>query len=174
MPTVRAALLMAAALVALALASATSSAAGLGRGACPATDRPAPVSDRAGAARSLVPPGANALLLCRYGGVNDGSAAFRLRSSPVLVKDASTVARYARDLDALKALSGVVFHCPADTGTAIVAYFRYPTGPDDPVTLGLDGCMLVTNGHVHRTAGVQPTGRRLVSALEALVPLQRG
>jgi hypothetical protein len=174
MPIVRAALLMAVGLVALALASATSSAAGVGRGACPAGDRPAPVSGRQGATRSLVPAGANELLLCHYGGANDGGSAFRLLSSPALVKDGAKVARYAGDLDALKAMSGVVFHCPADTGRAIVAYFRYRTGPDDPVTLGLDGCMLVSNGHVHRTAGVQPTGRRLVSALEALVPVRRG
>jgi hypothetical protein len=155
--------------VAVAVAPATAARAP----ACPGTDRPAAVSGRAGSARSLVPGTPDTVLLCRYGGANDGGAAFRLLASPHLVTSRATTARLARDLDALTPTTGVVFHCPLDTGDAIVAYFRYPSGADDPVTAGLDGCMLVTNGHVHRTAGVQPTGRRVIAALAALVPPQR-
>jgi hypothetical protein len=40
-----------------------------------------------------------------------------------------------------------------------------------PVTVGLGGCMTVTNGHVRRTAGIQARGRTLVVALKRLSPL---
>jgi hypothetical protein len=46
-------------------------------------------------------------------------------------------------------------------------YFRYRSGPTDPVTVGLSGCELVSNGNVHRTAGVSPAGRTAISALLA-------
>ena len=163
------AIALVAGLGALALASGISLAAAARPAACPAGDRQAVVSVRPGAARELVPPGATRLLLCRYGGLNDGGAAFRLEAAPALVTRSATVARYARELDALQPTTGV-YHCPSDTGKAIVVYFRYPTGPADPVTVGLDGCMLVNNGHLHRTAGVQAAGRSLVAAFKALVP----
>ncbi len=38
-------------------------------------------------------------------------------------------------------------------------------GPPDPVRVGPDGCMIVSNGHGFRIAGVQATGRALVAAL---------
>ena len=161
-----------AALGALACLSGMSLAAGARPAACPAGDRGAVVSARAGAARELVPPGARRLLLCRYGGLNDGGAAFRLVAAPALVTDATAVSRFARELDALKPTTGV-YHCPSATGRAIVAYFRYASGPEDPVTVALDGCQIIANGHLRRTAGVQAAGRSLIAALVALVPKRR-
>jgi len=159
-------------LAALACAGAVSSAGGHAVAKCPASDRHALTSARAGATRELVPAGATQLLLCRYGGLNDGGAAFKLLASPALLTDPATVARFARELDALTPTTGV-YSCPADSGRAIVAHFGYASAPDDPVTVGLDGCNEVTNGHVRRTAGVQAAGRGLIAALEARVPRRR-
>lgn len=41
--------------------------------------------------------------------------------------------------------------CPADTGTSITAFFRYPSLDDVPVTVQLTGCATATNGHIKRT-----------------------
>ena len=155
----------------VALAAVAAGAAPAAQPSCPASDRPTPVAGLPAAAHALVPSGARSLLLCRYGGLGQG-AAFRLDARPATVSDAATVARIARTLDALPAVTGPI-SCPVATGVAIVAYFRYAAGPDDPVRIDLDGCLEVTNGHVHRVAGVSVAGRRLVAAVEALVPTRR-
>ena len=131
--------------------------------ACPAGDRHTAVSARPGATRQIVPPGARGVLLCRYSGLNTPSGDFRLTLS-ARVHDSATVARLARELDALAPTTGV-YHCPADSGADIVARFTYAAGPPNPVTIDLTGCNPVTNGHLQRDAGVTAAGRRLVGAL---------
>jgi hypothetical protein len=131
--------------------------------ACPASDRHTAVSARPGAKHQIVPPGASAVLLCRYSGLNTPSGDFRLTVS-VRVHDSTTVARLARELDAL-APTRAVYHCPIDTAADIVARFTYASGPQNPVTIDHTGCNPVTNGHLQRNAGVTAAGRRLVGAL---------
>lgn len=152
-----------AAAAALALAACGGPSAGPATAACPANDRAAAVSARPGAAHELVPPGARAVLLCRYTGLNAPSGDFRL-TVHVRVGDRATVTRLARELDAL-APTRDVYHCPLDTVVDIVARFTYARGPQDPVTIDLTGCNPVTNGHRSRDAGVSAAGRSLVGAL---------
>ena len=98
--------------------------------------------------RQLVAPGARAVLLCRYSGTHDGIgprlAPFRLQASH-LIGDPATVAGMARELDSLARITAPSA-CPAGFGAAIVAHFRYPAGPEDPVTIALDGCLEAGTG----------------------------
>ncbi len=132
--------------------------------ACPAGDRTKVLSTRTGAKRVLVPSGALSVLLCRYSGLRSATP-FRLTSHG-LISDRATVGSLARGLDSLRPFVGV-FHCPASTGAAIVAYFRYAAPPADPVTVSLDGCTSAGNGHITRNAAT-PAGERLLTQLKRL------
>jgi len=140
--------------------------------ACPGADRHALVSARPGATRKLVPPGARAVLLCRYSGMYDGIGprlpAFLLQAHD-LIESAATVASMTRELDSLPRVTGPIA-CPASFGTAIVAHFRYEAGPEDPVTIALDGCLGAANGHVQRSAE-SSAGFDFVKHLAALTGL---
>jgi hypothetical protein len=134
---------------------------------CPSHDRHPIVSASAGAATTLVPSGAQKLLLCRYSGVGqplNGSRSLALIAQHQLSTKATGA--LASQLNALPAPTGT-FHCPADIGTAIVAFFRYspPAAADDPVTIRLSGCSTVTNGQLMRIASTTAAGRRLLDAL---------
>ena len=112
---------------------------------------------------------ADLVLLCRYGGLNDGGAAFRLWRPHARHRRATVPASRA---SSTAPADDRRLHCPP-TPAPRSSRTSATGGPDDPVTVGLDGCLIVANGHVHRTAGVQATGRRLVAALAALVPQRR-
>ena len=133
---------------------------------CPSQDRRKPVSTALAANASLVPGHPNAVLLCRYTGLNDPRR-FTLVSHR-LISSHTTVDRLAHALDSLpKFRPGTTLSCPADFGDTMIAFFRYPNGPDDPVTVGLSGCGATTNGQLTRLA----LGQRPPAAeLEALVP----
>jgi hypothetical protein len=142
-------------LAALAVGSvALAAAAGTAAPACAAGDRHMLVSSRPGATRELVPPGATRVLLCRYSGLWSGTGprrpAFRLLVH-VLVIDRASVDRFSRELNSLPRFSGPIA-CPASFGTSLVARFSYASGPEDPVTIALDGCIGAANGHVGRSA----------------------
>jgi hypothetical protein len=146
---------------------------------CPASDRTAVLSTRPGADAALVPAGATSLLLCRYNGLPNppplnvpGKPAFGLVSS-ARVGDAARVARLASELDALPAGGDYAIACPADFGDDVVAYFGYPAGAEDPVTVDLSGCNTVTNGSLHRLGLDAPVVARLAS-LVPLPPARRG
>ena len=146
---------------------ASASASGMpAQGACPGSDRHGAVSARLGATRALVPPGARAVLVCRYSGLDGPGGAFRLEMHG-LVSDERTVAHLTGELDALAPATGV-YHCPGDSAADLVAHFLYTDGPQDPVTVDLTGCNAVTNGHVHREAGTSAAGRSLVGVLVRL------
>ncbi len=133
--------------------------------ACPHQDRHKPVSTAPAAKASLVPGNPQAVLLCRYSGLNDPHR-FRLRSSR-LVTTRTSVDRLAHGLDALPKLPrGTVLHCPADFGDAVIVVFGYSAGGADPVTVGLSGCQLASNGHFGRLAG--PAKSSVVAQLEQL------
>jgi hypothetical protein len=123
---------------------------------CPAHDRRQLRSAVPGADKALVPGDPNQVLVCRYRGLGtkpSSPRAFHLISH-YLVADKQFVTRVARELNKLKPNTGVQA-CPLDDGSAIVAFFGYPRGPQDPVRIGLSGCLLVTNGHLHREATSQ-------------------
>lgn len=128
---------------------------------CPASDQQALVSSMARARTRLVPRGESRVLLCRYTG---------LLTAHRLVTKLATVRRLAGELNSLDALNlgHHTYSCPADTGEAIIAFFEYRSGTADPVTVGVRGCMSVTNGHMFRLAGITQEGRNLVSQLEQL------
>lgn len=114
-------------------------------------------STTAGARTTLVPAGARRVLLCRYKGFGAypkpvGPRSFRLIAHR-LVTTPATVESLASELNALKASHGSQA-CPNDTGAAIVAFFRYDSAAkaDDPVTIHLGGCLIVTNGRLNREA----------------------
>lgn len=130
---------------------------------CPRSDRSKPVSRAASARVSLVPDHPNALLLCRYGGLN-GHPRLSLIKSKMLT-DAATVKRLAHELDALHPTSGAV-NCPADFGDAVIAFFEYPTAPPVPVTVGLSGCKDASNGRIARLTVFG--GSQVAAQLEAL------
>jgi hypothetical protein len=142
----------AALVVALALGASTASAAGRPP-TCPlAKPSPSPVASRPGTATVLVPSGADALLLCRYSGLNGPGRAGRLTRRR-LVTTAPIVERLARELDAIAPTPpDAVFSCPADDGSEILAEFEYRAGAADPVTVDLTGCTTAINGHVIRRA----------------------
>jgi hypothetical protein len=154
-----------AALATLALIAAAASAAPPTPGGCPASDAHVAASTRAGAQARLVPTGARSVRLCQYNGLDPANEIDRLTAGR-LVRGAATTTALAADLDAIPQTSGI-YSCPADTGSSIVAYFRYRSGPRDPVTVDLSGCEIVTNGLAHRIAGVTAAGRAAISALLA-------
>ncbi len=137
---------------------------------CPDRDRRRLTSTATGASAMLVPPGAREVLLCRY-----SAAGLAPKSVPLarliahrLVTRLATVESLASALNALRTQQGP-YACPADNGKAIIAFFRYSLRSDDPVTIGLSGCSIVTNGHLNRLAGVTASGRGLLSQLDALL-----
>jgi hypothetical protein len=120
----------------------------------------------AAAAAVLVPPGATSLLLCRYRGLSPLRTARHLERW-TLVAGGSGLAALTAAFDALPELPKATA-CPMDAGGEILAIFRYANEPADPVTVGLGGCRIVSNGHVTRTAGGS-AGMRLLARLSALV-----
>jgi hypothetical protein len=137
---------------------------------CPNPARQVIGSGRIGARVALVPTGARRVLLCRYDGPFGGSGIhlshrFRLIAGRV-IDDPRRVSSLAAELNRLPTISGA-YACPNDTGAEIVAFFRYGSGPDDPVKVDVTGCMLATNGYIVRAAGLN--GATLVDELEALI-----
>jgi hypothetical protein len=152
-----------------ALALAATAGAGRARAAsegCAAT-APATASPTHPGTGTLVPHGANSLLLCRYRGLNPASTAHRLARAR-RVTATSELARLTGELDALPNAGNLV-HCPMDDGSEITATFSYPRAASVVVTVDLTGCRTVGNGRVTRTAA-SAAGGRLIDQLTALVP----
>jgi hypothetical protein len=145
--------------VAVAAGSSTSAAP-----TCAAAEPQTIHSSRAGADAALVPDGAQQLLLCRYGGLNDSPRLGLLGSK--LVTDAGTVTSLATEINGLPQGPAGPTACPNDDGSAIIAYFDYPSGPNDPVSVEETGCGIVSNGFISRTDSTSP----LVGRLQGLVP----
>lgn len=138
-----------------------------GLAGCPAK---APISEPSSApdlAQMLVPPGARSVVLCRYHGLNPPALAGRLELERTVSSDV-TVARLRSQLDALPAQGNGVVHCPMDDGSEILAIFAYAHTQPDPVEIGLSGCLLVSNGHLTRTASLPP-GPALLAELARLL-----
>ena len=136
--------------------------------ACPTRDRHALSSTTPGAATTLVPAGARTVLLCRYSGLGHapGSARSLALMAQHLLDTSTATHELAIKFNSLPIATGT-FHCPADGGAAVIAFFRY--GPaakaDDPVTVHLGGCSAVTNGRLTRIVGTTSSGRALLHTL---------
>jgi hypothetical protein len=144
-----------------------SPASRVARGSCPSHGPTTVYSSRTGANQSLVPPSPDRLLLCRYSGINPVNGG-RALTAHRLVTSRAKVTRFADEFNALPEFPPGIFNCPVDVGTAIVAYFGYPSGPGDPVRVELSACTGVTNGHLIRTAAFH-NGTKLLGQLKALV-----
>jgi hypothetical protein len=128
-------------------------------------------SSRTGVRVTLVPAGVVQVLLCRYDGpfgVPRAHVANRFRLvARRLILERSRAGKLAAELDGIPQAQSGVYGCPSGTAAAIVAYFRYGSGPLDPVRVELSGCMTATNGHVTRPAGIANT--TVLDNLEALI-----
>jgi hypothetical protein len=102
-------------------------------------------SARAGADSRLVPGEPVGALVCRYPGTGAPMASQHVLSGPQAV-------RLAAALDAGRAVTGSVLHCPMDTGQADIVVFAFASGPDLTVRVALSGCRLASNGSVARSA----------------------
>lgn len=137
---------------------------------CPRSDRAKPVSNVAGARSSLVPGHPEAVLLCRYSGLNGRPRLALVRARTVT--DPDTIRRLAHELDALPTAGSGVINCPADFADSVIAYFVYATPEPDPVTVDLSGCQAVGNGHGQRLAGMARSP--IASQLEVLTRSSNG
>ena len=119
----------------------------------------------------LAPPGASAIGLCRYSGLNDHPRLTLIRAAAVTAP--SLVGRLVGEFDRLPASEGAVA-CPDDNGSEIIARLVYPNRHLVTISVGLTGCERVTNGSVNRTAagiGAPPAfGPELLTQLKRLTP----
>ncbi len=125
----------------------------------------------AAARAQLAPPGASAIRLCRYSGLN-AHPRLALVSSRLLTSSA-VVRELVDELDHLAPLPPNAISCPNDDGSQMIALLAYPDGHSVTISVGLTDCEVVTNGSVQRTAvaiGSTPAaGPPLVSQLERLL-----
>ena len=139
--------------------------------ACSASAPASLPTERWRAARHLLaPPGAGAIRLCRYSGLN---AHLRLALVRSRLLDRRTIVRQlVTEFDRLPSMREGV-HCPKDDGSQILALLAYPGGREVSISVGLTGCALVTSGSVHRTAAGLGTprafGPQLLASLTQLV-----
>jgi hypothetical protein len=153
----------------LALAAAAITAAAIAAGSS-ASIAPAPCTPKApsrvarnpwrAAKQTLIPPGANAVRLCRYAPL-PGLELVKAN----LVTDPTLVARLVSEFDKLRAAPSGPVACPNDNGAQILARVSYPDGHAVTVLVSLGGCGDVTNGDVVRSGT-----RALFGELKRLTP----
>jgi hypothetical protein len=123
------------------------------------------------ARQTLAPAGASAIRLCRYSGLNAHPRLTLVRAR--LLDRAGLVTQLVKRFDGLPLAPRGAVSCPADDGSEIVALVSYPGGREVSISVGLRGCLQVTNGSVNRTAsgyGPHPgRGPRLLAELKRLV-----
>src|SRR5579862_4984692 len=136
------------------LASVHGLAAGAATARCA---RSAPTLSASASQHELVPPGATAVLLCRYRGLNPPATAHRLVRGKVVTNTAE-VKRLAAELNGLPKAHGRIA-CPMDDGSELVASFTYPDAAPATVSVGLTGCRMVTNGRITRSASTAAGSR---------------
>jgi hypothetical protein len=160
-------------LLAPALSTAAASAQGHPMGtACPARAAlTLPAPHWAPARSVLAPAGAVAVRLCRYAGLNAHPRLALTRTR--FVTNPGRVSMLAWNLDRLPPFGPGAIACPTDDGAQILALLSYPAGRRIAVSVGLGGCLTVTNGAVVRTAegfgAPRAYGPQLVAELTALV-----
>jgi hypothetical protein len=89
-----------------------------------------------------VPGSPNALLACRYHGLNQPQPAGSLAKFAHL-----SAAPLAAVLNTLPPIpKGAVFNCPIDFGETILLLFAYPDGTQLMVSIEMGGCGFASNG----------------------------
>lgn len=130
-----------------------------------------PAEGWSAAEHKLAPTGARAIRLCRYSGLNDHPRLRLVRAR--LLSRTGLVAQLVTRFNRLPSGPRGAVSCPADDGSEIVALVSYPGGHEVRISVGLTGCLQVTNGSVRRTAsgyGPHPArGPRLLAELNRLV-----
>jgi len=156
-----------------ALLAAAVTAAPAPSSVCPTSDRTPVVSRAPGAGRSLVPGGAVSLTVCRYSGLPGAPQSARGVPANTLVAvgttgNRATITRVTAELDAIRPgrRGVVVYGCPADFGTKLLAFFAYRSRPGDVVTIDLSGCNTITNGRLRRLGRDAPVIGRLTGLAE--------
>jgi hypothetical protein len=114
---------------------------------CPTRDLKSEVLDKAGTL-VLVPGHPSALLICRYGSLEQLGLPGALAGA-LSVRSPSAVDHLATEFDALRHLVPGP-RCPRFVGRSELFIFRYPNARPVPVRLSMDGCIPVTNGRVVR------------------------
>ena len=95
-----------------------------------------------GTTTRLVPGSPNALLACRYHGLNQAQPAGSLATSAPLSPAAT-----ASELNHAQQMpKGAVFSCPKDSGEKVLLLFGFPTGSSLTASVSMSGCLLTTNG----------------------------
>ena len=94
----------------------------------------------------MVPTGATQVLLCRYHGYPLDR--YQHLTAARLVVTGATVRTLVRGLNASYAFPEGLVLCERDDGSKAVAFFRYPDGREVAITVGLMGCMRVSNGRL--------------------------
>jgi hypothetical protein len=120
-------------------------------------------------AHVVAPPGAVALRLCRYSGVNAHPRRQLVRTADV--RRRARVARLVGLLDRLPDMPSPV-SCPNDDASRIVALVTYPRRRVLTLDIELSGCQTVSNGRVHKTAA-RPPGPALLATLKRLTARRR-
>ncbi len=119
----------------------------------------------------LAPPGASAVRLCRYSGLN-AHPRLSLVSSRLLAAP-NVVGELVNEFDHLAQLPPGAISCPNDDGSQIIALLAYPGGRSVTISVGLTGCEVVTSGSVQRSAGAigapPAAAPQLVAQLEHLL-----
>jgi hypothetical protein len=145
------------------LGSLIAAVALMAPGSCPAHGT-LPANHWARTRTEMLPRGAVRLRLCRYAPRHDSQVLFLRRQA--LVTRRSTIGAIAREADTLPMLHGPTA-CPADFRTEILIRAAYPSGHQASLSVGLTGCQLVTNDHLHRTA-LSGSGPTLLRHLQTL------
>lgn len=119
-----------------------------------------------GASREIVPGRPEQLLLCRYREPNRGRRPPHLSSRRYLDMR-PTVESIAERLNRLPPARGA-YACPAASGGAIYAIFRYEDEAEIVVEITLSGCPAVRNGRAHARV-LSPS---FANRLKRLIPLR--
>lgn len=105
------------------------------------------LTPRGAALRHFVRPGAGAMLLCRYYGVNWGDSQ-GLRQQRVINGDL-TIGRITRTFNKLHEPPRGIF-CARDDGSELLVVFMYPNVSISRVAVKLTGCRFAMNGRSTR------------------------
>jgi hypothetical protein len=89
--------------------------------------------------RRFIRPGAVALRLCQYYGMNWGGHAHELFRERLL-RNTATIAEVIRRFDALPLSRRGTYHCPNDVGTELGLVFAYPDRTTAHILVDLTGC----------------------------------
>jgi hypothetical protein len=115
---------------------------------CPLRDLTFRPSTDSRTATVLVPAQPNGVLICRYWGRHDTGRRGTLAGHRY-VAGGSNLAGLVAKLDSLKLFpTAPAPSCQAFGGRSVLLLLQYPDASDDPVRIGREGCVRVSNGRL--------------------------